>query len=404
MKIKGVAISSTQISVLVIVWLAFLLSFVDRLSWPPVMPLVSKELGMTAKQAGSYMTAFYIGYVATQLPGGLLTDRFGYRKVLLGSFALMGVFTALMGTITTYEQGFTYRILAGIGSGAVFSASVRAIFDWFPGQIRGTAMGIFMTSSSLGLAAVNLFVPTLAKTHGWQYSFVAAGLLPILALLFAWPLLKQKPRETVSEGQPVGQFFKDIFGLFTNKNLMLTGLAGFCAMWATWGTATWANTYMAKSLNLTLVQAGLFMSLYGTASLACKPIAGLLSDLLRGKRNILLAVMLGTFFVCLLLFGANTSVSMLYILAPMLGVAAFMYSPVMNTLISEVVQPKLVGTATGFVNTIWQLGSLISPLAVGAVLDATNNYFYAFATLAAGPLIGAFIIFLIHDNSAEGIA
>ncbi len=399
MKVKGMEITKTQIGVLAIAWLAFLLSFVDRLSWPPVIPLASKALGMSATQAGSYMTAFYIGYVVTQLPGGLLTDRFGYRKVLLGSFAVMGIFTALMGTITSYEQGFTYRILAGIGSGAIFSACVRAIFDWFPGMGKGTAMGFFMTASSMGLSVVNLFVPVLAKEYGWQFSFIAAGFLPVASLFLAWPLLKENtPIANRAQGQSAGQFWHDVLSLFKNKNLMLTGFAGFCAMWATWGTATWANTYMAKNLNLSLIEAGAIMSFYGVAALFCKPVAGLLNDLLLGKRNLLLAVMLVGFSVMLLWFGANISVQMLYIIAPILGITAFVYSPVMNTLIGDVVQLRLVGTATGLVNTIWQLGSLLSPLAVGAVIDATHNYFYAFATLAIGPLFGAAIIMFIKET------
>ena len=117
--------------VLFVVWSAFLLSFVDRLTWPPIIPLASRDLGISAAQAGGYMTAFYIGYVMTQLPGGYLTDRFGYRKVLLTSFLVMGTFTAAMGLVENYAAGFLLRILAGMGSGAVFSAGVRAIFDWF---------------------------------------------------------------------------------------------------------------------------------------------------------------------------------------------------------------------------------------------------------------------------------
>lgn len=58
----------------------------------------------------------------------------------------------------------------------------------------------------------------------------------------------------------------------------------------------------------------------------------------------------------------------------------------------------LVGTATGFTNTIWQLGSLIAPLATGAVIDATNNYFYGFLTFAVGPTLGAVIILFLKEK------
>ncbi|MCF2132138.1 MFS transporter, partial [Strepomyces sp. STD 3.1] len=96
-------------------WMAYLLSFVDRLSWPPIMPLASKDLAINSTQAGGLMTAFYIGYVITQFPGGLLVDRYGYRKVLLFSFLAMGSFTLFTGFAHSYEQAFLIRVLVGIG-------------------------------------------------------------------------------------------------------------------------------------------------------------------------------------------------------------------------------------------------------------------------------------------------
>lgn len=392
-----------QIGVLVIVWMAFLFSFVDRLSWPPIIPLASKDLGLTKAQAGSFMTAFYIGYVITQLPGGLLTDRFGYRKVLLGSFFVMGVFTALMGTIHSFEQGFWLRVLAGLGSGAVFSACVRAIFDWFPGKGRGTAMGFFMTASSLGVSVVNMFVPSVAKAQGWQTAFLVAGILPIIGLILGFFFLKERTSaaDQRSAAQSSAHFWKDVASLLKNRNLMVTGFSGFCAMWATWGVATWANTYMNKGLGISLVEAGVIMSVYGLTAIFCKPLIGILSDILKVQKKVMLFIVLIFFGPMLLWFGTSTSTSVLYMAAALLGIFAFVYSPIMNTFIGELVNPRLVGTATGFVNTIWQLGSLISPLAVGAVLDATNSYFMAFLTLAIGPILAALVILLVNEKAVE---
>ncbi|GAA4703572.1 MFS transporter [Brevibacillus fulvus] len=395
------------IGVVIIAWMAFLFSFVDRLSWTPIMPLAMKDLGLTKTQAGSFMTAFYIGYVITQLPGGLLTDRFGYRKVVLGSFFVMGVFTALMSTVHSYEMGIALRVLAGLGSGAVFSACVRAIFDWFPGKGRSTAMGFFMTASSLGVSVVNLFVPTVAEASGWQASFLVAGLLPIIGLVLGFFILKEKTPSTVQRSQNAenaSRFWKDVAGLFKNRNLMITGFSGFCAMWATWGVATWANSYMKDDLKISLVEAGVIMSVYGLTALLCKPIIGILADVLKVRRKTLLFIVLIIFGPVLLWFGTTTSVSMLYVAGAILGIAAFIYSPVMNTFIGELVDQRLVGTATGFVNTIWQLGSLISPIAVGAVLDATGSYFYAFLTLAIGPILAALLILLVHEKAAAKVS
>lgn len=48
--------------------LAFLFTFVTRFSWPPMIPVVAPLFHMSHAVAGSFMFAFYIGYVITQLP------------------------------------------------------------------------------------------------------------------------------------------------------------------------------------------------------------------------------------------------------------------------------------------------------------------------------------------------
>lgn len=388
--------SISQVIILFIVWLAFLFSFIDRLAWAPIIPLVSKALSMNAEQSGSYMSAFYLGYIVTQIPGGYLADRFGYRKILLFSFLIMGIFTILMGTITSFWQGFFYRILAGIGSGAIFSACMKAIFDWFSESNRYTAVGIFMTASSLGVFFVNLIIPTVAKTYGWNISFYVAGLFPLLALFFGIFALKEKGHLADSSKTSSSNFINDILDLLKNKKLMITGLAGFLAMWGTWGTATWANTFMHKSLNLSIVEAGLFMSLYGFSALMCKPIIGIIMDITHWSKHITLSILLLLFGIVLVIFGINRNIFDLYFIVPILGILAFIYSPVMNTFVGELVNTKNIGISMGFINAFWQLGSLISPIIVGSVIDNTHNFFYVFLTLGAGPIIGSIIILFVN--------
>ncbi|MDR2945720.1 MAG: MFS transporter, partial [Candidatus Adiutrix sp.] len=138
-------IGKIHIGVFTVIWLAFMTSNVDRFAWGSVMPTASADLGLSGAGAGGLMTAFFIGYICTQIPGGYLADRFGYRRVLLTSFLVMGFFTAMMGTVESYKAGFIYRLMAGLGSGCVYASSLRAIFEWFPERSRGTVIGLFLT-------------------------------------------------------------------------------------------------------------------------------------------------------------------------------------------------------------------------------------------------------------------
>lgn len=403
MNIRGVEITKTQIGVFIMVWTIYMLSFAERLALPPVLPLIAKDLSLTAAQAGSYMTAFYIGYVCTQLPGGLLTDRFGYRKVLLGSLLAIGGATALMYTVSSYEMGFLFRVLAGIGSGSVFSSCMRAIFEWFPLKGRGTAVGILQTATSFGLTFANLMVPYVASQHDWRFAFLVTGVLPLFVLAFAWLFLKEKStaeeRTAKRQTQPA-EFWKDVLSLTRNRNLMVLALAGFFAMAATWGTATWANTYMNKSMKVSLVMAGALMSTYGLAGIICKPFSGILADIFYNKKKYLICIMQFCFVVPLLWFGSNTNPQLLYVLVPLLGTFAFIYSPVMNTMIGELVPIRLAGTAAGFLNACWQLGSLFAPYIIGLALDLSgNNYFYAFVILASCAFCsGVTVLFIRQDQ------
>ncbi|MFE5702753.1 MFS transporter [Rhodococcus koreensis] len=72
----------------------------------------------------------------------------------------------------------------------------------------------------------------------------------------------------------------------------------------------------------------------------------------------------------------------------MLGIAAYVYSPVMLAMVPTLSGGQLAGSAAGGVNAFWQLGSTIVPTVVGLVYGATGSFQVVFLVLAAGPLLG----------------
>ncbi|MGB9846504.1 MAG: MFS transporter, partial [Desulfotomaculales bacterium] len=74
----------------------FLFTFITRFAWPPLIPVVVPVLGMGMAQAGAFMSAFYFGYIITQIPAGVLADRFGVRVILAASLVIEGIATFAM--------------------------------------------------------------------------------------------------------------------------------------------------------------------------------------------------------------------------------------------------------------------------------------------------------------------
>lgn len=77
---KKLGFSKKQTIILLSLWLAFLLTFVTRLSWSTLMSDINEALDFTVAQSSNLVSAFYIGYAITVLPGGILSDRMGYKK------------------------------------------------------------------------------------------------------------------------------------------------------------------------------------------------------------------------------------------------------------------------------------------------------------------------------------
>ena len=77
---------------------------------------------------------------------------------------------------------------------------------------------------------------------------------------------------------------------------------------------------------------------------------------------------------------------------------AFVYSPLMGAIITEVSGAELAASATGIINALWQIGSVIVPLVVGAVFQSTGSFPAAFVALAIGPAFGALIMLFVRHE------
>jgi sugar phosphate permease len=157
---------------------------------------------------------------------------------------------------------------------------------------------------------------------------------------------------------------------------------------------------MIRGNGLSPVSAGFIVALVGAGAIAGKPIVGLLSDWFGGVRKIPIIICLVAFGTMLLLFGMLSTELQFRFAAPILGVAAFVYSPLMGAMVAETVGVQRAGSATGVTAAFWQLGSVIVPVEVGLAFQATNSFYMAFVTLAAGPFLGALCMAFVEERGA----
>ncbi|SEC51331.1 Sugar phosphate permease [Rhizobiales bacterium GAS188] len=142
-----------------------------------------------------------LGIAVSELPWGLLTDRFGDRRVLLAGLGLTGAALALMAMFAapapSHVPGLPLLaiglLLVGLLGGSVNGSSGRAVMAWFREGERGLAMSIRQTAVPAGGGIGALLLPPLASAFGFAAVYaVLAGLCAVTAL-FAWRWLHAPP-------------------------------------------------------------------------------------------------------------------------------------------------------------------------------------------------------------------
>jgi sugar phosphate permease len=383
--------------VLALAWMAFLLSYVDRLAWSNVASSMGHGLGLPVAALGVFVTAFYIGYVASNLLGGLASDSVGPRVMLAMALLGLGVSTLAFAFVTSIAAGLVVQALMGLFAGTDYATGVKLIAAWFPRKDRGTAMGIFMTATSLGVVITNLVVPGLLLSMHWTGVYQLLGGLTLAGSAVCFAAVRDTPGGTAEPPFRTADFLE----LFRSRDLVIVSLSGFGAMWGTWGFAFWASTLMVKARHLSPVEAGGIVAMFGIGAIVSKPLIGVISDYFGGIRKVPVIACLLSFVVILLFFGTLTTKGQFQLIAPVLGVAAFAYSPLLGAMVTEIAGTRRAGSSAGVTNAFWQLGSVIVPVVVGIVFQDTGSFTAAFVALAAGPLLGAIGLMFVHEDLRE---
>src|SRR5262245_50398923 len=119
-------------TVLSVLCLAAVLSFMDRMVMSAVVPFIAADLSLTPLQSGVLMSTFFAGYAIAQVPGGILADRFGVRGVTTIAMLWWSTFAAATGAATNFVFMLVARFLFGLGEGVYPAAAFKTVAVWFP--------------------------------------------------------------------------------------------------------------------------------------------------------------------------------------------------------------------------------------------------------------------------------
>ncbi len=375
--------------------LYFTMSFVVRFTWPPVIPIAVPELGMSMSGAGAFMSAFFIGYVITQIPGGVLSDRFGSRLVFCAALVIEGLGSIGVSFAPDFQTGFAFRVVTGLGGGMVFASCVRFIVSIFPVRELGLAFGLLLTApSGMGVIVPNALMPWLLSYFDWRGAFLVVGVAGICMGLIALCVVRDKP--TVKEQQ---KFFSRLVAVLRHPSIFYLGLVGFCLIGLTVGFVSWGNTRV-KSLGFSIEEASSVMIAFGVGGMLGSPFGGFVVQKLRNIRKPMMII-----FLCLApatwFFHEVVALHSLVMSSALLGFLIGFVNPFTLILTSKHFEKDSMGTAGGVTGCMYQMGAMITPFAMGYSIDKTENFSVAWLVLSLLPLLAIFALWQLNKPQSS---
>ena len=185
-----------------ILFLAYVLNFVDRINIGYAQLQMKQELGFTDAVYGLGAGLFFIGYFAFEVPSNLILEKLGARITILRIMLLWGMTSAATLFVSTPVQFYIARFFLGLFEAGFFPGIMLYLTYWFPAGHRARIVALFMTAVVIaGLISGPISGWILKDMNGaygfqgWQWMFLLEGLPSSFLGIVLYLYLDDKPKD-----------------------------------------------------------------------------------------------------------------------------------------------------------------------------------------------------------------
>lgn len=385
--------------VLAVAIVAFMQTHLHRMGFAPLIPTFVADLGLTYAAAGALQTAYFWTYAAAQIPVGIVADRWGPRRVMLLSMAVLAVGALAFAATGTYGQSVAARMLVGLGAAAVWVPGMRLVSEWFPGGERGRATGLMSAGGGAGGTLGLVLVPWAASAWGWRaaYGVTAAPALVTLGLVAL--LVRSAPAAT----PPVPRAAAGVGRVLGSRALWPLNLSVFLSYGGYFSFLTFLPAFLVRRLGLSEPEAGLVTGLITAGTIVSWPLAGALSDRLRRRRPIYLASQSASALACVVFGLGAPHLGALGAAAVALATGFAVGGLILPfVMIVEMYPPELAATAAGVTNAACFAGAIALPIVLGRIVDVTGSFPAAFVVAALVQALAVGVGAFMAETGARG--
>lgn len=375
-------------------WLVLLLgasvflNYVDRGAIAVAGPVMKGELGLSATEFGTAVSAFFWIYAPVQLVVGWLCDRFSvYRLIALGTI-VWAASTFLMGFVGGFLSLLVLRVMLGIGESIIFPGSSKIIARHVPAEQRGMANAAIASGLALGPALGTLAGGMIVASLGWRAMFIVFGLVTLIWLVPWQRVVGALPPGHAERREPM----VPVGRLVGRWSLWAMGIGHAFSNYGFYFLLAWLPLYLVQQRGLSIQEMTLLATLgYATQAVAALALGHISDRWTRSGRSeaairrammVAAQLTLGAAILGIALSQSMVTVGLLLCIA---GAASASLSCNLYSIAQMFAGPRAAGSWIGFQNALGNLSGILQPIIAGILIDSSgyDSAFYLAAGVAA---------------------
>jgi sugar phosphate permease len=356
----------------------YLIAFYQRVAPAVITGELSAEFGLSAASLGNLSAFYFYGYVAMQIPTGLLADRFGPRKVLALGAAATAAGTLLFALAPDVAVANAGRLAIGAAAGVGFVSMLKLASHWMPSRQFAFVSGVAVFAGVVGATLAGAPLRMAVDAFGWREVMGASAAVTFAAAIAIWLVVRDDPGDRgyesyfpshAHEGRPasVAAQIREVLS-YRNIWLLLAVPGAFSAIMLTFA-GLWGVPFLVTQYGFTIREAALLASamliVWSASSMAYGP----LSQRMGRRKPIYAAGLVASLALwSVVVFVPGMPRAML--VTVLLGVAVAGGAFIVNfAFAKESVPARLAGTVSGIANMGVMLGGMLMQPLVGFMLD-----------------------------------
>jgi DHA1 family multidrug resistance protein-like MFS transporter len=362
--------------------------FSSTIAKNPVLPLLAQALGADKGAIGWVAAASTLTGILASLPAGLLSDRWGRRRLLLGSGVVFVSAPLAYLLVTTPAQLAVVRAYHGLATAVLGPVAMAYVADLAP-MHRGERLGWYASTTLAGRALAPVVGGALLAFGPWPWVYALCGMAGGLAFLGMWWLpnapASASPGAEDAAGILEGSNAASLWTILYHRTILVTSVAEASQFLAFGAVEAFLPLY-ALSVGVDTATVGLLFGAQIGVKTVARPLMGKVSDRHGRTRQIVLGLVLTG--VTTALFPHTQMAPSLLVLSAIFGLGIAIASAATSALIADLAPERGRGAALGTMSTIMDVGQACGPILLGTLLMRVS-YAAGFAVIALLVIAGA---------------